>query len=168
MFNSQSNLETLQKSADIQPMSWALSISKSGSINSAERKYFLLCLSQASSKQPKLHVVFSCLPSKSLKNILIFPIVHAVSMILESLEKASVGIVSSWAPLIVFLRILSCPKIQIVPVSSVLTMQDPSGANMQFRTASLFGWWRTSVFWPVATSHRIIQPSTDALATTDP
>lgn len=57
--NSRSNLETLQKSADIQPISWALSISKSGSIKSAERKDALLCLSQASSKQPKLHVVFA-------------------------------------------------------------------------------------------------------------
>ena len=44
----------------------------------------------------------------------------------------------------------------------------PSGANMQFRMASPFGWYKTSVFWPVLMSHNITQPSTEDDAITDP
>lgn len=157
---SRSNRDTLQKSAPITPISWALSMSKSGSMMSAEMKYFFV-----------FHLGSSHLdlPSKpSLKKNRMLPAVQAVNMILESFEKVKTGTVSSWIPLITFLRTLSWPKMQIMPVSSVVAITLPSGANMQFRMASPPGWYKTSVFSPVPTSHKITQPSTLDDAITEP
>lgn len=139
---SRSDLVTLQKSAPLQPKSWALSTIKSGLIMSFSK--FLM------------------------SNILMLPRVQAVSKIFESLENARVNKDSSCAPLMAHFIILSWAKMLQTPASSAAAIYSPLGENAQFLTASPPGWKRQSVFSPVLTSHKMTLPSTLELAMTWP